>query len=417
MTTGMHSRLTQLNVFVSTGELSGDMHASALVKALKNNPRLPPISLSAIGSFNLRAEGAKILDDVFEVSSIGVLANIPKLPRAYRRFQRAVGYVLSSQVQLVILVDYRFFNLALASALRKRGYKGVIVYYIVPTLWQSAFDERYRQPAKAPKSFLKKISKRYEILKKFCNLCIAIYPIGLELLEFFRVPYIYIGHPLCEVAKPRMEKSSFLELISAKGKRLIGIMPGSRIMEVNLVGAELIKSLRILSRELPDCTFALPVAHPRLRDILEQRVKEQEVDVKLISSELRYDLISSSELVLVSSGTSAHECLILGTPHIIAYKLPWLHDFLYSKFTRFRLPFYGFTNICAGAEVVPELLRSHCTAERIAEEALLMMKEPIRLNEVRQNLTKLREQICRPSPLESAACEIAQLLYEKGIIG
>ncbi len=411
-----HSGTHNLKIFISTGEISGDMHASALVRRMREVEGFPAFELSAGGSRHLEKEGAQLLYDSSQLSYLGVLANIPHLHHALKRFNTAVSFILSTGVNCVILVDYRHFNLHLARTLRQMGYRGAMIYYVVPTLWQSAYDERYRSIEKAPKSFIGKTSFRYRILREFCDLSIAIYPVGLELLDYFQVPHVYIGHPLCEIAKSKLEREEFMTLLGSSGERVIGIMPGSRSQEVKLIGAELAEAGRILKEKIGNVRFAVPLAHPALKEIVERLFEKRGVCANLLEADLRYDVIKHSELVLCKSGTAVHECAVMEKPHIIAYRIPPVHDFVYSVFTRFRLPHYGFTNLIAGREVVPELVRSSCRGERIANAAKELLEDSSRMVSLREELGKLKKVICKEAPLTTAVKEILKVLHKRSVV-
>ncbi len=407
---------SSLKVFISTGELSGDLHASRLIRELRQNPSFPPIELTAVGSTNLQAEGAELLYDCTDLSFLGVLANLPSVPKAYQRFRHVLKHILDRRVDLVILVDYRFFNLALARALRRRGFNGVIAYYIVPTLWQSAFDDRFKNIKNAPQKFINKIAKRYLVLKDCCDISIAIYPISLELLDFFGVSYIYVGHPQCQMAEPEIKREEFLKQVNLSEGKLVGVMPGSRMAEVAVIGRELARAVKILQEKFHDLSFVVPIAHPSLENELRRQFAKQGSEVTFIDAKLRYALISHSDLMLVSSGTAVHECAVMGVPHVIVYKLPLLHDFIYSTFTRFRLPYYGFTNLVWGEEIVPELIRSECNGERIASIASSLLENADELNSLKEKLKLLKDKICKPEPIKNTCNAILEVLSRKGII-
>jgi len=299
--------------------------------------------------------------------------------------------------------------------LRRRGYRGAIIYYIVPTVWQSAFDERLQNPEQAPSSYIRKLSGRFSVLREYFDLCIAIYPLGLKLLQYFRVPYIYIGHPLCEIARPTLSREEFSKRWSL-GERVIGLMPGSRVSEVVHVGREIIRSAAVIQRKCPEFSFVVPVAHPRLAGILERFAENAGADIAFISPDYRYELIHYSTLMVVTSGTAVHECAVCASPHIICYRLPPVHDFLYSVFTSFRLPYYGFTNIVGGKSIVPELMRKSCNASQIAEKVYELVRSSEALGEMKRKLQKLRERICSPEPLRTATRACLDVLSRKGIL-
>ncbi len=403
-----------MRVFISTGELSGDVHAARLLAALAKHPAVDSLQATALGSVNLKDAGATVLYDTAVGSAMGVISNLMRAPGHVRLFRQTARRILRDRPDAVILVDWRFFNLKLAKALRDGGYDGAIVHYIAPVMWQAASDERFEKIAEQPESFRRRVGSRFEQMRESVDLALAIYPIGLKLFEHFGVNHAFIGHPLCDQIKPRLAEGELRRLVDAEGNApLIGLMPGSRREEVSLIGLELVRAARIIAEKLPTAVFALPVALPGLRDSLLRMAKECSVDIKLLEPEQRYDLLTSANLMIVASGTATHECAIAGTPHIAVYKVRPLYDFLYATFTRFRLPAYAFPNIIAGRHVIPELVRGDCNSAKIARTALSLLSDPAALARMRDDLAQVRQHICRPKTVETAANLIVDAIQSR----
>lgn len=403
-----------MRVFITTGELSGDMHAARLLAALAEHPSVDSLQATALGSVNLKAAGATVLYDTAVGSAMGVFSNLMLAPSHVRLFRRTLRRILRDRPDAVILVDWRFFNLKLAKALRGGGYDGTIVHYIAPVLWQAASDERFQRIAEQPKSFRRRIGSRFEQMRESVDLALAIYPVGLKLFEHFGVNYSFIGHPLCDQMRPKLAEGELRKLVGAEGEvPLIGLMPGSRREEVSLIGLELVRAARLIAEKMPTAVFALPVALPGLRDSLLGMAKSCSVDIKLLEPEQRYDLLTSANLMIVASGTATHECAIAGAPHVAVYKVRPLYDFLYATFTRFRLPAYAFPNIIAGRHVVPELVRGDCSSAKIAHTALALLSDTAALDRMRDDLAQVRQRICRPRTVETAADLIVDAIHSR----
>jgi len=400
-----------LRVFISTGELSGDMHAARLLNALAKHPSVDSLRATALGSVNLKAAGAAVLHDTAVGSAMGVISNLMRAPSHVRLFRQTLRRVLHDRPDVVILVDWRYFNLKLAKALRDGGYEGAIVHYIAPVMWQAASDKRFERIAEQPESFRRRVGGRFEQMRESVDLALAIYPVGLNLYEHFGVNHAFIGHPLCDQVKPKLAEGELRKLVGAEGDvPLIGLMPGSRREEVSVIGRELVRAARIIADEMPSAVLALPVALPGLRDGLTRIAEECSVDIKLLEPEQRYDLLADADLMIVASGTATHECAIAGAPHIAVYKLRPLYDFLYATFTRFRLPAYAFPNIIAGRHVVPELVRGDCNAAKIARTALALLADADALDRMRNDLAQVRQRICRPKTVKTAANLIVEAI-------
>jgi len=390
------------------------MHAARLLAALAEHPLVDSLQATALGSVNLKAAGAEVVHDTAAGSAMGVFSNLMRAPSHVRLFREALRRILRDRPDAVILVDWRFFNLKLAKALRDGGYEGAIVHYIAPVMWQAASDERFERIAEQPESFRRRIGSRFEQMRESVDLALAIYPIGLNLFEHFGVNYSFIGHPLCDQIKPVLAGDELRRLVGAEGDTpLIGLMPGSRREEVSLIGLELVRAARIIAEKTPSAVFALPVALPGLRDSLRRIAQGQSVDIAFLEPEQRYDLVSYADLMIVASGTATHECAIAGTPHIAVYKVRPLYDFLYATFTRFRLPAYAFPNIIAGRHVVPELVRGDCNSAKIARTALALLSDAGAMARMRGDLAQVRQRICRPKTVETAADLIVEAIRSR----
>jgi lipid-A-disaccharide synthase len=398
----MEAAKAPLRLFISAGELSGDVHAARLVDALAK--RAAKVDVVALGSDNLKAAGAKVLYDTARGAALGVIGNLLQAPLKLSQFNAAVRCVMKDKPDAVILIDSRFFNLNLARVLREKGYQGAIVYYVAPVMWQAASDERYRNIALQPEQFRKNTGRRFEEMRKNIDLALVIYPVGLELYEYFGINYEFVGHPLCETVKPSLGKNELRALAGARdGAPLIGLMPGSRKEEVSVIGRELIGAANIISRQIPTAAFALPVAHPSLRKHIQAMLKGAAANITLLEPERRFDLIAHADLMVVASGTATHECAAAGTPHIMAYRLQPVVDFFYANFTRFRLPAYAFPNIIAGRKVIPELIRTECSADNIAKTAMSLLGSAAAMEQMRRDLCDVRSQICKPNSLNRSA--------------
>src|SRR5690554_2164181 len=118
-------------LFISAGELSGDMHAGKLISALKELN--PDIEISAIGGDNMAAAGAELLFHIRETSFMGFVEVIKHLPFIISMYRKTLQFLDEFKPDVVVLIDYPGFNLRLAKALDRRDIP--VIYYIVPQVW------------------------------------------------------------------------------------------------------------------------------------------------------------------------------------------------------------------------------------------------------------------------------------------
>jgi len=146
-------------IFISTGELSGEMHGAYLAEAIQQLRReqgQPPAIIEGNGSQRMTEAGVQLLFDVATWGEMGLIANLLKAQFFLRVVSATARFILSNQPDIVVLVDSRFLNISLAKHLRQRGYTGKIVYYVAPVRWQSLYD-----PAEHERSLRTSASPRF----------------------------------------------------------------------------------------------------------------------------------------------------------------------------------------------------------------------------------------------------------------
>lgn len=404
-------------IFISTGELSGEMHAAHLIRSLqtlRSEQGLLPATCVGNGSAQMEAAGVRIEQDVATWSELGIIRNLFKASFFTQVINRTVRHILAGSYDLVILVDNRFLNLNLAKLLRKRGYFGKIAYYVSPVRWESLYD-----PAELQRSLK---NPRFAMIKRYCDLAIPIYPVSLDAYEQLGIPHVYPGHPLCELARPILSDEDFAELLGIKGRAdpqplLIGVLPGSRRGEISDIAPEIYRAVALMQDafrgepDLPDVIAISPVAHPDLRESMLKAARRAGLEeLLLIDSEYRYDLMARASLMIVKSGTGLHECMVLGVPAVMCYRFHPALAWIGRHVMRFSMPFYGFPNLLAGKAVVPELIQEDCNHTRIVEVASSLLFESAERETMLVEFAKLREKVCLPHPLRTAAEALARLL-------
>jgi lipid-A-disaccharide synthase len=402
-------------VFVSTGELSGEMHAAHLVgalQALRAERGLPPALVEGNGSQRMAAQGVRVLHDVARWSEIGIVRTFLKAPFFLRILQETARYILSNRPDMVVLVDSRVMNLQLARTLRRSGYQGQIVYYVSPVRWESLYD-----PAEHARSLR---NSRFRQLKQYCDLALPIYPVSLAVYDELEIPYIFPGHPLCEIARPRLSDREFTALTGvplSPPPLLIGALTGSRVGEVRDIAPHVFGALKLVQEalqgetHLPPLHLVASVAHPELKRELLAAARRARLDgLTLLDGEYTYDLMARAKLMIVKSGTGLHECMLLGVPALMCYRVAPSVAWIARHVMRFKMPFYGFPNLLAGRAVVPELVQEECRYTRIAETAGELLFDEAQRAEMLAAFDELRTRVCRPHPLRTAATALQDRL-------
>ena len=327
-------------LFIVTGEYSGDIHASFVVRALKEQNA--ELEIEGIGGENLQKEGVKLFSDHKKMASAGLSPSI--LINHILLGKRVVDYVTKEfKPDAVLLVDYGGFNLRIAKFIKKAGIK--VFYYIPPQVWASR-------------------KGRIQKIKQNVDEVLCIFPFEKQLYESYGIKVHYCGHPLVSQLSPKADKDNFFERHGLdKNKKLVSIFPGSRVFELKYLMNVFIKTAKFLQQKHPDLQFCISHA-PNLSDSVYNKFLK-ETDFKVIKGE-NQALLSVSDALILASGTVALEACLYQTPMIIAYRGPWLFYFIYLLvrcIKRVSLP-----NIIADKLIVPEIIQGNVNVQKISYE-------------------------------------------------
>jgi len=342
-----------IHIMVLTGEPSGDVHASHLVREIKGIDN--QIYFSGIGGIHLENQGVDLFYNISKLSAMGLTEVIMQFAQIKKAFDLFKKKLETNMPDLIILVDYPGFNLK-AAQFAKDHYNINILYYITPKVW--AWN----------RSRLKKI-------KKYIDHAALILPFEEKLYKKAGVPATYVGNPLVDEYPENLPKILFPRdsLVSkGKGPVVIGLLPGSRKAEIKNLLDIMIKAARLISLTHKNIHFMISKAESITRASLEEGLKKYgENDVFQIKEGPVKDIFLKSDLVIAASGTVTLEAALCCIPTIVVYKMS---PFSYRVAKLLvRVKYAGLANLIVDAEVMPELLQNDATPEKISKKALYML--------------------------------------------
>jgi lipid-A-disaccharide synthase len=228
--------------------------------------------------------------------------------------------------------------------------------------------------------------------------------------EFFRrhgVAATYIGHPLAGVVKPSLSRADFFRKHRLPSSRpLITVLPGSRRGEAARHLPALLDAVERLYRDQA-ASFVLPASATTGAGFFQERIGSAPIQV--IDGE-NWDAIAHADLALAASGTVTVEAALLGTPMVTFYKVTaasWLMGRVLV-----RTPFYSMVNLIAGRGVVPELMQSQMTGERLAAEATKLLRDETARARMRADLAEVARKLSGAGQPMARASAIIQDLME-----
>lgn len=367
-------------IFIITGELSGDKHASLVVQNLlaQNND----VEVEAIGGENLRKLGVKLFVDHSQ-AHMSAMGLTPKILFDHLTLgKRVVDYLKNEyKPDLVLLIDYGGFNLNISKFLKKAGIK--VFYYIPPQIWASR-------------------KWRIKTVKKNISKVMTIFPFEKEMYEKEGIDAQFVGHPLItQMPAPANKDEVFEKYGLDKNKKLVSIFPGSRVFELQYLMKTFLESAKIIKEKNKDVQFVIAQA-----DSLKDKVFKKylgETDIKVVKN-ANYELLSVSDALMLASGTVALEAALYNTPMIISYKGPWFAYFVYRIvrcIDRVCLP-----NIIMDKDIVPELLQADSNPKVISDAILKILQD----DDYRQNMIDDLSKVKAILSKHEAAKEVANII-------
>jgi lipid-A-disaccharide synthase len=370
---------------VVAGEASGDLHGSNLISALKV---LQPLArFSGMGGSRMREAGVETLFGIERMGTVGVIEVLGEFDHYYKVYRTLMKEIASRKYDAVILIDYPTLNLRLAK--QGQRFDCPVLFFISPQIWA------WR------KGRIKDI--RESVRKMF-----VILPFEEKLYLDAGVDAEFLGHPFIDMVHPsRSREESKMKYSLEPGIKTIGILPGSRMNEINSLLGVMVEAAERIRSELGSCQFLLPIADSIDPDLIRERLGSNSLGIQLIQGEA-YDVMNICDTVIIASGSATLEAGILGCPMVIVYKLNPLTYWMARLLV--KIPLVGLVNIVAGEGVVPELIQDKVTAENISAEVLALLRDPEKEQAVRERLLQIKKSLGEPGVMKVVAKRIADFM-------
>ncbi len=366
-----------MNVFVSVGEPSGDLHGANLVRAL--SARCPDAHVHGFGGPRMAAAGVKLLYPLTELAVMGVRRVVRHIPTFFQLADLAEHSFRTNRPDAVVLIDYPGFNFHLA----KRAHSwGIPVYYFVP-----------------PQLWAWRRGRVRKVRKWFSGVLTAL-PFEDEWYRSYGVPTHYVGHPYFDELAAQQLNPAFLATQRARPGRVVALLPGSRTQEVAANIALMLAAATRIAARCPQSRFLVAAFSERhattIRPIAEASGLPIEVHVGATP-----EIIEAAEVAIAVSGSVSLELMYRTTPTVIVYHMGPLALWLARRLV--HLPYITLVNLLAQEELFPEVVTSQDDSERIATEILHWLNDPVAAHDRVTRLRALCDRVAVPGACERAA--------------
>jgi len=377
---------------IVAGEASGDILGAGLIRSLRL--RYPNARFVGIGGDEMIAEGFHSLVPMERLSVMGLVEVLGRIRELFEIRARLMSYLLATPPDVVIGIDSPDFTLGIERRCRDAGIP--TAHYVSPSVWA------WRQ-------------KRIFTIAKSVNLMLTLFPFEARFYEEHSVPVAFVGHPLADRIPMMPDTAGARQSLGLlHDAPVLAILPGSRGGEVERLGTLFLEAARWIQGRRPDLQLVIPCVN---RDREKQvRALVEALDVKLAVTIVRgrsREVMASSDVVLLASGTATLEAMLLKKPMVVGYRLSRVSYALVSRLV--KVPYVALPNLLAKEQLVPELLQDNASPESLGEAVLERLENESERARLTAAFSQLHEQL-RQGADEQSAAAVSALIEEGGAV-
>ncbi|RAU22575.1 lipid-A-disaccharide synthase [Paramagnetospirillum kuznetsovii] len=343
-------------IYIIAGEPSGDLLGGRLMAALKARTG-GQIRFAGIGGEAMRAEGLDSLFPMTELSVMGLVEVLPRLPNILRRIKLTLSDIETKRPDAVLTIDSWGFTGRIHGGLKKRGSTIPRIHYVAPMVWAWK-------------------SGRTKTLARVLDLLLTLLPNEPEWFEKEGLRSVHVGHPVIEGGAGKGDGAAFRARHGIKpDAKVLCVLPGSRHSETGKLLGPFGETLALLARAHPGLVAVVPTVET-VADEVEAASRSWPLPAMVIRGGAeKHDAFAACDVALAASGTVALELAMAGLPAVITYKVSRLSAFIATRFLGLSLKFVTLVNILVDAPVMPELLQDQCRPDRLAAAVTHLLED------------------------------------------
>ncbi|WP_438951957.1 lipid-A-disaccharide synthase, partial [Porticoccus sp.] len=361
---------------------------AGLIKSLKLH--YPDAQFEGIGGDKMLSEGFRSLFPMDRLSVMGFIEPLKRLPELLGIRRELYRHFIKNRFDLVVGIDSPDFNLGLEKKLRQRGL--LTAHYVSPSVWA------WRQGR------VKKIASAVDLM-------LTLLPFEADFYRQHKVPVVFVGHPLAEeipLSTDNVQARKTLNL--PVDGRILTLMPGSRASEVDSLGRLFLETAQRCRYQLSGLHLIIPAANDNRHEQLHSLLHDYPgLSVTLLKGQSHLAM-AAADVVLLSSGTSALEAMLLNKPMVVSYRLgKWTYA-LVSRML--KVPWVSLPNLLASETLVPELLQENATVEKLSDAVLSYFLDATKVQVLQQRFAELHLTL-RHGGSDTAARALVSLLESR----
>jgi lipid-A-disaccharide synthase len=380
-----------MRIFISTGEVSGDLQGSLLIAALHRQAIAAGLTLEivALGGEKMAQAGATILGNTSGIGSMGLIESLPYVIPTLRVQRQAIAYLEKNPPDLVVLIDYLGPNLGIGTYMRKNLPDVPVAYYIAPQewVWSMSFQNTNR-------------------IVDFTDKLLAIFPEEARYYQEHGANVSWVGHPLIDRMANAPSRETAREKLGIKTEEIaIALLPASRHQELKYLLPVIFQAAQNIQSKLPNVHFWIPLSLEVFRKPITAAIKEYGLNATIVLGQ-QQDIFASADFAITKSGTVNLELALLNIPQIVVYRLHAFTAWIARNILKGSIPFASPVNLVVMREIVPEFLQEQATPENITQAAMELLLNPKNREKTLENYQQMRDSLGELGVCDRTAKEI-----------
>ncbi len=394
--------MTVKTIFISTGEVSGDLQGALLIDGLKRQAQATGLELEivALGGSRMAKAGATLLGDTTAIGSMGLIESLPFVLPTLAIQRRAKQYLRQELPDVVVLIDYMGPNLSIGSFLRRQLPQVPVIYYIGPQDWV------WSARSIVPRDTMTIVEMTDQLL--------AIFPEEARYFEKKGASVTWVGHPLVDRMQTSPSREEARKALGIAPEQIaIALVPASRrqelkyLMPIVFEAAKQLQSKLLATQDTQTPLFWIPLSLEVYRPAIEAAIQRYGLNATLVSGQTQ-EVLAAADLAIAKSGTVNLELALLNVPQVVFYRVSGFTYWI-GRLLKFSIPFMSPPNLVVMRQIVPELLQEQATAENIVKEAMELLLNPERRQQTLRDYQEMRQLLGEVGVCDRAAKEILQL--------
>lgn len=367
----------KISVYLIAGEPSGDVLGGRLIAGLKALAG-DDITISGVGGPNMTAQGLQSLFSMQELSVMGIVEVVPKIPALLSRIKQTTADIIENKPDVVVTIDAPDFCFRVAK--RLAGHDIPIVHYVAPSVWAW-------RPGRAKK------------VAALVDHVMCLLPFEPPYFTREGMDATFVGHSILESRADGGDGQAFRARHNVpQDAPVLCVLPGSRHGEVSRLMGVFGETLRYVSNDVDGLHIVIPTI-ASVADHVRTESTDWPNTLVVEGDSEKYDAFAAADASLAASGTVSLELALAGVPTVIAYRMAPVSAYIARKFV--KLDYVSIINLILKREAMPELLLEDCTVEKLtpAVTALLSSDEAqaAQKSAFKDALTQLRAEDSKPS--------------------